>query len=133
MFIFYLCPLCLFFICFLYFLYLFPISSLFFINSVQNFRNISIKDLTFYYSCRLETYKLILLNSLSKGLFIWGESSHLVETSHLKWGNFYPAFSWEIYPTWMRYFSSRLACMPIFKQLCYFHCLLVSISVYLFI
>ena len=42
-----------------------------------------------------------------------------------EWGTFHPAFTWEKYPTWVRYFSSQLACMPIFKQRCYFHCLLI--------
>ena len=50
-----------------------------------------------------------------------------------EWGTFHPTFTWEIYPTWVRYFSSQLPCMPIFKKLYYFHCIPISISVYLFI
>ena len=42
-----------------------------------------------------------------------------------EWGTFHLAFTWEKYPTLVRYFSSQLAYMPIFKQQCYFHCLLV--------
>ena len=34
-----------------------------------------------------------------------------------KWDTFHPAFPWEKYSTWMRYFSSELVCMPIFKKL----------------
>ena len=32
-----------------------------------------------------------------------------------EWDTFHPAFSWETYPIWVRYFSSRLDRMPIFK------------------
>ena len=42
-----------------------------------------------------------------------------------EWDTFHSTLIWEKYPTWVRHFSSHLDCVPTFKQLCYFHCLLI--------
>ena len=54
----------------------------------------------------------------------WNKTSPRWDVSP-EWGTFHPTFRWEIYPTWVGYFSSQLVCMPISKWRCYFHCLLI--------
>ena len=58
-----------------------------------------------------------------RGLFIWVRQFHLGGTSHLsEILSLQGLHKKNIPPDW-RYFSSQLACVPIFKCICYFHCL----------